>query len=194
MFRHNVFFQNVGKLALFTACGIQHFEAILYKAKTADETAKLKLASKIQIILKTAGQQQKSLKSLNNFKQGSHLQPCGTPQQNPAGHHQQQVLPIAPFQPLSEDTCECKPFAVPSLPPLRPNMSSFDSNLAGAGPPRNPQWMSKLVDNRSSADAEFHTRFPVPNHHASKSPGRKKKWISQTTSTINSVFDLVKTS
>ena len=64
---------------LFTTCGIQHFEAILYKAKTADETAKLKLASEIQIILKTAGQQQKSLKSLNNFKQGNHLVPYMIP-------------------------------------------------------------------------------------------------------------------
>ena len=122
------------------------------------------------------------------------LKPCGKLQQNLAGQHQQKNLPVAPFTPYSDNTCEWKPFAVPSLPSLRPNICNFDSNLATGPPPRSPQWMSKLVDNRSSADAEFHTRFPMPNNQATKSPGRKKKWISQTTSTINSVFDLVKQS
>ena len=109
----------------------------------------------------------------------------------------------------SSRVSEWKLFANPGTVQLRPKLQPKGLQAPHLGaiaiPARNsPQWMAKLVDKRSSVDAEFHTRFPFPRTpqlvgipNINKSPAANRKrvaWISQTTSTINSVFDLVKQS
>ena len=95
---------------------------------------------------------------------------------------------------------EWRPFGVPNqstmASAIRPSYLTRPANQLAQNTQmhrNSPQWMSKLVDKRSSADAEFHTRFPFPQAPTTmtnfKSPSRKKAtWISNTTSTINSVF------